>query len=181
MTGAARGVGWESAVVVRVPALDHTIASLRKRFDLPRKPNGIAPHITAVVPFLPQAELSEDRALPALRDVCLECEPLDVVFAQTERFPRVLYLAPQPAEPFIALTRALMARWPAIEPYAGEHRQIVPHLTVTTSRPTSVFDIVDQALAPMLPLRAHLDAAQLYFFDGGRWRVGASLPFGRGA
>jgi 2'-5' RNA ligase len=169
--------GWESAVVVRVPALDQTIASLRKRFDLPLKPNGIAPHITAVVPFLPQAELSEDRALPALRDVCSECEPFDVSFAHTARFPRVLYLAPEPAEPFIALTRALIARWPTIKPYGGEHRQIVPHLTVATSRPTSVFDLVDEALTPMLPLRSHVDGAQLYFFDGRRWSERASLAF----
>ena len=177
MTPMVRGVAFESAVVVRVPALDEAIASLRKRFSLPRKPNGIGPHVTAVVPFLPQGELGEDRSLPALRELCSKFDPFDVTFARTARFPRVLYLAPDPAEPFVELTQALISRWPQIQPYAGEHRQIVPHLTVTTSRPAKVFDLVDAALAPLIPVRVRMDAAQLYLFDGHRWTEHASLPF----
>ena len=171
---------WESAVVVRVPALDEAVASLRMRFDLPRKPNGIPPHITAVVPFLAQAELAEDGALRLLRRLCSAFEPFDVTFAHTARFPRVLYLAPEPSEPFIALTQALMARWTQLEPYAGEHKQIVPHLTVTTSQRRNAFDAVEEALAPLLPFSARVDAAQLYFFDGQRWSEQASLAFAAG-
>lgn len=173
------GVAWESAVVVRVAALDDAIASLRRRFSLPRKPNGIPPHITAIVPFLPQAQLTEEQALPALRDVCAAFEPFDATFAHTARFRRVLYLAPEPAEPFIALTYALTARWEGVEPYAGEHdKQVIPHLTVTTSRPPKVFDLVDEALAPLLPMRVRIDAAQLYLFDGRRWSEHSRLAFG---
>ena len=164
-------------MVVRVPALDKAVASLRERFGLPRKPNGIAPHVTAVVPFLPKAELGEDAALPVLRELCSEVEPFDVTFARSARFPSVLYLVPEPEEPFIALTRALMARWPQIEPYAGEHKQIVPHLTVTTSRPPKVFDLVDEALMPLLPVHVRINAAQLYLFDGRRWTESATLAF----
>lgn len=167
----------ESAVVVRVPALDEMIAALRGRLGLPRKPNGIPPHITAVVPFLPQAELGEDRELAPLREVCSGLERFDVTFARTARFPRVLYLVPEPAEPFIALTQKLIARWPHLEPYAGEHKQIVPHLTVTTSRPPKVFDLVDEALMPLLPVHVRIDAAQLYRFDGRRWTESATLAF----
>jgi 2'-5' RNA ligase len=179
MTHTVRGVAWESAVVVRVPALDEAIASLRRRFSLPRKPNGIPPHITVIVPFLPRAQLTEEQALPALRAVCAEREPFDVTFARTARFRRVLYLAPEPAEPFVALTRALTARWAEVEPYAGEHaKEVIPHLTVTTSRPPKVFDLVDEALAPLLPIQARIDAAQLYLFDGHRWTADEPLAFG---
>lgn len=176
---ADRRVAWESAVVVRVPALDETLASLRRRFELPRKPNGIPPHVTVIVPFLPRAQLTEDQDLPALRAVCARFEPFEVSFAHTARFRRVLYLAPEPAEPLRALTRALTTRWEQVEPYAGEHgKQLVPHLTVTTSRPAQVFDLVDEALVPLLPIAVRIDSAQLYLFDGRRWSEHASFPLG---
>jgi 2'-5' RNA ligase len=179
MTQQPRGrAGWESAVVVRVPALDQTVDELRRRFHLPLKPNGIRPHITSLIPFLPAAELGEEGELPALRALCAGLEPFDVSFARTARFPRVLYLAPEPAEPFIALTRALMARWPQLADHAGERKQVVPHLTVTTSRPPRVFHAVNMALAPQLPVSVRIDAAQVYLFDGRAWTEHASLPFG---
>jgi 2'-5' RNA ligase len=180
MARQVRGVSWESAVVVRVPACDELIAATRRRFDLPRKPNGIPPHITTIVPFLPAAELSEDGALPALRSLCAERVPFEVTFARTARFPRVLYLAPEPAEPFIELTRALMWRWPDVRPYAGEDKAVVPHLTVTTSRSATVFDAVSEALAPQLPITTTIAAAQVYLFDGRRWSEQTSMPFSAG-
>ncbi|MGH8325613.1 MAG: 2'-5' RNA ligase family protein [Steroidobacteraceae bacterium] len=174
-----RGVAWESAVVVRVPALDETIATLRTRFELPRKPNGIPPHVTVIVPFLPRAQLTEERDLPVLRALCARLKPFAVSFAHTARFRRVLYLAPDPAEPLLALTRALTARWQQLEPYAGERgKQVVPHLTVTTSRPPRVFDLVDEALVPLLPIEVCIDSAQLYLFDGRRWTEHGSFALG---
>jgi hypothetical protein len=169
---------WESAVVVRVPALDQTISELRRRFHLSLKPNGIRPHVTALIPFLAAAALGEDGELPALRALCAGIEPFDVSFCRTARFRRVLYLAPEPAEPFIAFTRALMGAWQQLEDHAGGREQVVPHLTVTTSRPPSVFDAVDEALRPQLPVRVQIDAAQVYLFDGRRWTEHASLRFG---
>jgi len=167
---------WESAVVARVPALDRTIAALRRRFSLPLKPNGIHPHITVMIPFLPAAELGEDGELPALRTLCSQYESFDVSFSRTARFPRVLYLAPEPAEPFIALARQLMERWPQIGPYGGGGKELVPHLTIATSRPERVFDKVAEALAPELPVRVPIESAQVYLFDGRRWSEHASLP-----
>jgi 2'-5' RNA ligase len=166
-------------VVVRVPSLDQTISALRERFDLPRKPNGIPPHITAIVPFLPAAELTEAGALPALRSLCAAFEPFEVTFGTTARFPNVLYLAPEPAEPFIALTRAIVDRWPMIRPYAGGHKALVPHLTVTTSH-RERFGALSEALAPRLPLSATVDAAHLYLFDGRRWTEHARVPLTAG-
>lgn len=177
MTRETRQVPWESAVVVRVPALDEPIRQLRGRFGLPRKPNGIAPHVTLIVPFLPRSELAEDGVIAALRELCASTAPFDVTFARTARFPHVLYLAPEPAEPFIALTHALTARWPQIKPYAGREKQVIPHLTVTTSRPPKVFHQVDEALRPLLPIRVQVEAAQLYLFDGRRWSENERLPF----
>lgn len=178
MAPGPREIAWESAVVVRVPTLDQTIGELRRRFDLPRKPNGIRPHVTVLIPFLPAAELGEEGALPALRELCAGLKPFDVSFSRTARFPRVLYLAPDPPEPFMALTTALRTRWPQCQPYAGEPKQVIPHLTVTTGRSRRVLDAVDAALAPQLPVEARIGAAQVYLFDGHRWTELAALPLG---
>jgi 2'-5' RNA ligase len=167
-------------VVVRVPALDQTLATLRRRFSLPLKPNGIRPHVTVMIPFLPTAELGEDGALPALRALCSEFASFDVSFSRFARFRRVLYLAPEPAEPFIGLARELMDGWPQIGPYAAGEKDLVPHLTVTTSRPPRVFDKVAEALAPQLPVRVQIEAVQVYVFDRRRWSEHASLPLGAG-
>jgi 2'-5' RNA ligase len=167
----------ESAVVVRFPELDELMDALRGRFALPRKPNGIAAHVTVIVPFLGRDELTEEHELPALRQLCANVGSFDVTFAQTGRFPHVLYLAPEPAEPFIAFTRAMLARWPQLRPPGGREKPIVPHLTVTTARPPKVFHQVEQALRPLLPIRARAESAQLYSFDGRRWTQEAQMPF----
>jgi 2'-5' RNA ligase len=179
MTREDHRAAWESAVVVRVPAFDEPIDTLRGRFMLPRKPNGIAPHITLMVPFLPRDELAEQTTLTGLREVCAAVDRFDVTFARTARFPHVLYLVPEPAEPLIALSAALMGRWPQLAPYAGTEKQLIPHLTVTTGRPPKVFHQVEEALRPLLPVRVQITAAQLYLFDGRRWSEDAELPFGR--
>ena len=46
----------------------------------------------------------------------------------------VLYLAPEPAEPFGALTEAFAAAWPEYPPYGGSFTDVVPHLTVAMAR-----------------------------------------------
>lgn len=178
MADLARGVPWETAVVVRVPELDELIAGLRKRYGLPRKPNGIPPHITLIVPFLRADELCRGGATEALRSVCAKFEPFDVTFARTARFPRVLYLAPEPAEPFVALSRAIMDRWPQVQPYPGRHRAVVPHLTVTTSRPPKVFGAVAEALRPRLPVTITVAGAHVYTFDGRAWSEHAAVALG---
>jgi 2'-5' RNA ligase len=53
------------------------------------------------------------------------------------RWPDVTYLAPSPAEPFIAMTQAIAAQFPAFPPYAGRHQDIVPHLTVASGNAAS--------------------------------------------
>jgi 2'-5' RNA ligase len=180
MTRELRETAWESALVVRFPDLDEQIDSLRGRFGLPRKPNGIPPHVTVIVPFLTRHELSEGGGMATVRGLCAAIEPFEVTFARAARFPHVLYLAPEPAEPFVDLTRALTARWPELKPYASREKQIVPHLTVATARPPKVFHQVQEALRPLLPIRARVDSAQLYLFDGRAWTHDQELPFGGG-
>ena len=45
-------------------------------------------------------------------------------------FPESLYLVPEPDEPFILLTEAIVREFPEYPPYGGKFTEIVPHLTV---------------------------------------------------
>ncbi len=58
-----------------------------------------------------------------------------VHFGSGEAFPaNVVYLAPDPAEPFVALTEALAAAFPDCPPYGGAFDEPVPHLTIGHTR-----------------------------------------------
>ena len=48
---------------------------------------------------------------------------------------KVLWLAPDPAEPFRALTASVAAAFPEHPPYEGAHDDVVPHLTVGQDAP----------------------------------------------
>lgn len=117
-----------TAFVVAVPEAEARVASLRARFD-PSAALGVPAHITVLHPFMPPAMVTPEvleRAATALRGL----RTFDFVLAQVARFPDVLYLAPQPAAPFVALTEALVRAFAQYPPFGGAHDSIVPHLTV---------------------------------------------------
>jgi 2'-5' RNA ligase len=159
----------DSAVLVHVPEAEPVVGEWRLRHTHDA-PLGIPAHVTLLYPFVPPGELDaevEERLARVLGEV----EPFDVTFARTARFPAVLYLAPQPPEPFVALTEAISEEWPEHPPYEGEFDEVVPHLTVAESEDERVFERIAGAVGPQLPLDQRVREAQLYVEDGaGRWR-----------
>ena len=60
----------------------------------------------------------------------------ECTFAQTRWFGEdVLWLAPEPGQPFRALTTALHAAFPQYLPFGGIHPDVVPHLTIGARPP----------------------------------------------
>lgn len=117
-----------SAFIVQVPSAEPLVEDLRVRFDAAAK-LGVPAHITVLVPFMAPAEITPavlDRARHALSRVAAFSFTLDTV----ARFQTTAYFAPDPPEPFVALTGALVEAFPAFQPYGGEHQGVVPHLTV---------------------------------------------------
>ena len=110
---------------VRLPP---ELEELRQHHD-PMAPLGVPAHVTLLYPFLPSAELT-----PAVRRriarLTRGVRPFDAGFERTGRFPGVVWLAPEPAEPFVALTELLAAAFPDHPPYGGAHDEIVPHLSL---------------------------------------------------
>ena len=165
-----------TAVVVRV-SLPDSLANIRRRHD-PTAANGVPAHVTLLFPFIPVASLA-----PAIRGdlaaIAGSVTPFDVRFASVGRFPGVVYLAPEPAEPFAALTASIVARFPDFPPYAGEHADVVPHLTLTDS-PGAPLDAVAGAARHWLPFSRRVSALELLMEDGtGHWARHWRIPLGR--
>jgi 2'-5' RNA ligase len=123
--GAGRG---ESALVVPLPESEPLVGPWRERHD-PAARAGMPAHVTLLYPFLAPREV--DAAVEqALEEVVASRPAFPFSLERVGRFPGVLYLAPEPAEPFVELTEALVERWPGCPPYGGQFDSIVPHLTV---------------------------------------------------
>jgi 2'-5' RNA ligase len=165
----------ESAVVVPVPAVEPAVSRWRARFD-DSAAQGMPAHVTAVYPFL-----SEDRLTASVRaellELCADLPVLDVVFARLARFPRVLYLDPDPADGLRRLTLTIAERWPEAPPYGGRFAATIPHLTIAHDVDDDVMANIDRGIRSALPVRASLHEARLCVFDGARWESRADLPF----
>jgi 2'-5' RNA ligase len=151
------------------------VSSWRERFDSSAA-QGMAAHITALYPFLPEARLTRE-VVAQLRELSAAVPILDVAFRRTARFPDVLYHDPQPADGLRELTAAIAERWPETPPYAGAFDDVIPHLTVAHSAGEDVLSDIEAELLGRLPLRTRLAEACLYVVDGECWRLRARLPF----
>jgi len=164
-----------SAVLVHIPEAEPVVGTCRLAHT-GDAPLGVPPHVTLLFPFVPVERLTtdvEDR----LAGLLGAAQAFDAVFARTARFPRVLYLEPEPEEPFAALTGEIAAAWPEHPPYEGEFETVVPHLTVAESDDERVLERVAANVEPHLPIRARVREAQLYAQDAaGRWHERRRLP-----
>ena len=161
----------ETAVVVTVPAADAVVSRFRREHT-PSGAEGMPAHVTVLFPFVDPARL-EAGMLDALGRELAAFPPFELTLAALRRFdgpPAVLYLAPAPSEPFVAMTRALGARF-GILPYGGEHADVIPHLTVATRAEPAVFDAIGDEVARELPVRGRVDAAEVWGHDAEGWRL----------
>lgn len=106
-------------------------------------------------------------------------------FAQTRWFgDEVLWLDPDPAEPFRALTAAVWAAFPQHPPYAGAHAVVTPHLTVGESRARgrAALHAAERSVQAGLPLSTQIDRVLL--IAGAQapdsWRVLQEFRLGPG-
>jgi 2'-5' RNA ligase len=131
----------------------------RARYD-PSTSQGVPAHITLLFPFVRPAAVDDkvERELGALFGSFF---PFDVRLARTARFEAVLYLAPEPAEPFRRMTEAIVSRFPDYPPYGGIHEEVIPHLTVADCQhpgvcqdPETDMDEVERAIVGGVPIEA---------------------------
>lgn len=164
-----------TTLIVPVPSVERALGEFLGR--TPQRPeSGIPAHITVLFPFVPADAI--DTALEvAVGEVVAGLPPFAFRLAGVGTFPGVLYLAPEPAQPFRDLTNALWSAWPQFPPYGGAFDDVVPHLTVVEGRwpPDAV-----ERLRRLLPLEARADEVWLLRQrPGAGWALHRRFPLGR--
>lgn len=117
--------------------------------------NDLPLHVTVLFP--------SPGDVAAIVDVLAPFGAFDVAFERLDRFPGTLWLAPEPAEPFAALTDAMVARFPEWQPYGGRYSTVTPHLTVAQAS----LEETAALLEPLLPLHSRAESVVLYRRAGG--------------
>jgi 2'-5' RNA ligase len=133
-------------------------------------------HITVLYPFVPPDEVDQP-VCDAITEVLAVHSAFDFALTSVHQFPDgVLYLAPEPAEPFAVITQELARRWPEHPPYGGAYSAVIPHLSVATVNGDSAGDL-EAELSRSLPVHTRADA--VWLMEGqrdDRWAIRAVFP-----
>lgn len=169
----------ESSIMVLVRAVESLVGPWRELYD-PRAPLGVPAHITLLYPFLPPDQITHE-VVDELRQLFSAFEPFPFRLTRAGRFPGVLYLAPEPVEPFLMMSLAVATRWPEAPPYGGRYPSTVPHLTVAHLADDARVDELERVITPALPIDTTAASAWLLVQDNnGQWWFRSRLALGAG-
>ena len=161
-----------SALIVRVPEAEPLVGALRSRYEATAA-LGVPAHITILVPFVHPARLTT-RVLRAAEQAIADIRAFDFSLGAVCCWPEAVFLAPDPAGPFVALTRSVVRHFPEFAPYAGRHPDIIPHLTVASGDVNAV-QIAEaelrQRIRGMAPVRASCSQLELIENSSGNWKT----------
>ena len=173
---------FETALIVRVPEAEAHVASLRRRFDTSAR-LGVPAHITVLYPFMAPDQITRS-VLPQIQVALNQIRAFAFSLYQVGRFPATTYLVPEPAEPFIALTEALVQRFPEFPPFRGEHQSVIPHLTVangSASEAALAASELEAVIQSTGPVSSYCTAVSLLENSSGLWREAHVFPLRREA
>jgi hypothetical protein len=167
----------QTALVAVIHEAEPIIGAWRSRLD-PSAAAGVPAHVAVRSPFLDASHV--DDAVIGELTILFGAQPtFHVRFTEFRRSHGVLCLAPDPDEPFRALTGALAARWPEAPPHGGPLADVKPHLTVAYDQPTPVLDEVEASITAELPIAAATTAVALFVHDGTQWRQRTAFDLAR--
>lgn len=179
------GAGWETALLVPVPAAEPAVGWHRARLDEAAR-SGVPAHITVLYPFLPPAGISEPL-LVSLGSLFAGAAAFEFTLDQVGWFgDEVVWLGPRDPAPFTALTDLVFAAFPSCPPYGGQHPEVIPHLTIGHAHSPEDLRAAAKSVRPCLPIEAV--AAEVILMTGphpgtpntqpGQWRAIATFPLG---
>ena len=170
----------EAALVVIVPESEPLVERFRAKYD-PAARWGVPAHITINYPFIPGVEPTGDT-IRSLSRLFAKIAPFSFALDHIARFPKVLYLAPEPIDPFVQLIEQTAKVFPESPPYGGQFDSITPHLTVAYSGDGDLLASVQrnfsEAASGHLPVNALADRVWLMDDSAGRWEIRASFTLG---
>lgn len=168
-----------SGIVVPMPELEPLVGVHRRAWD-PVAALGAGAHVTVLFPFA-DPETVDQITLDRIERALVRFDPFAVHFDAVRFFPdHVLYIAPEPAARFRALTEALAVAFPEFPPYRGQFTEIIPHLTVA-HRADAPIEAIAAEVGPRLPVDARASRVELWE-EGtdNRWSTRASFPLSGG-
>jgi 2'-5' RNA ligase len=150
-----------AAIVVPFPEAEAAIGELR-RAHTPSGAQGMYAHATLIAPFLHASRLTQQDVV-VIRDALRPFEPFDVTLASFGCFEHIgcLYLEPDPPEPFVAMSEALLTVYPQVDHPPEGATEIVPHVTVGGHLTREQQKRIEQGLAPDLPIHARAERVVL--------------------
>ncbi len=143
-----------SALVITVPEAEDLVGPWRRRHD-PSACLGVPAHITLLYPFAPPP-LLDPALLAELRSLFASTSGFAFALHRVDDHDGLLHLPPSPAATFVALTHALVARWPEYPHYRGKYGpDVLPHLSIgygSTAPDAAQRAEITAAVQPGLPL-----------------------------
>lgn len=166
----------ETALVVLIPEAEPLVAPSRSRYD-PAARAGVPAHVTVLYPF---RSVVDEAVADVVGRLALAVPAFDVTLAAVARFPgAVVYLVPEPAEPFRLLINGTVTTFPDCPPYGGTIPNPIPHLTVADGVDTTTADAVEEQVHRGLPITARVERLTLLVKGStGRWTVARHWPLG---
>lgn len=165
--------------MIPVPKLNRWTRARTAFYDrsfLAADPAFVNAHITLLGPWV-QAPTEDDVA--KVRSIAADTPPFDFVLEEIAAFPGgVIYLAPTPSEPFVALTERLCATFGDYPPYAGAFEQVVPHLTLDQIGTEVSVESVRASVGHLIPVRAHASRIDLQWWENDGCRLMNSWALG---
>jgi 2'-5' RNA ligase len=161
----------ESALIVPIPEAEFLVSRFRERFDTSAAV-GVPAHVTLLYPFKPPAEIAI-AVVQKLAEFFSRVECFHTSFTHANRFPGVLYLAPEPDEMFRRLTKWIAIQFPETPPYGGKFAEVIPHLTIAdvgnTQLLNAITDEFERAAKGRLPIHATIKEVCLIDNQSGQW------------
>jgi 2'-5' RNA ligase len=163
-----RSMSLRSALIVPIE-LTAPLAAIRARYDGTPSP-GLPAHVTILFPFVPVGNVDPSVGA-ALFELAAAREPFQARFDQVQQRDAMIWLLPAQQEPFVALTAAVVGRWPTYQPYAGAFDTLIAHLTLVESGSDAIARATSAALEQG-PFEVPVEELQLIGEVGsGGWRV----------
>ena len=176
MTGPSRLS--ESAIVVLVPEAESAIGRWRRELD-PSAALGVPAHVTLLYPFAAPTDITHDL-IAKVAETISGFGAFEYQLDEVRWFDdAVVWLAPAPVAPFIALTAMLLEAFPEFPRYGGAFGDdVVPHVTIGQQGAYTRLHEAARAVADSLPIRARAQDLALLSGDAsaGSWHVARTVP-----
>jgi 2'-5' RNA ligase len=166
-------------LVVPVPALEPFVVERTRHYDasfVSDDPSFVHAHVTLLSPWLPEPSADD---LERVAKLAAATPAFDITLERVRVFPSgTIYLEPEPAEPFAALTAELVAAFPQCRPYDGQFG-VVPHLTLDHLLGGVTVERTRASLGDLLPAYGRADRISLQRYANHDCRTLAEWELGR--